>query len=343
MVRLANIKNIENAWEGIKSHVAEYFLIGTNQKGDGKYPLGRLKMDIIGEETLTADCDVTDHYVESNTAFQDQISLKPKIFTIQGEVGELVWYQKDQDEQGLGQVAQRLEGVISFLPIRSKSFNQMKAKAMKAFQWVDTASNALSKLNTLTDGLSEGKQQSAFVHLCQYRDERQILTIKTPWGLLSGYVITNLKFTQPRDTKDKTYISITFKEFRTTSVSTVPFDSAKYQANAAFENQPKVNNGKTSGEDVSLEYKEIDYDNIPLEHSIVSGDPNGDYEDVREVELVGGDSGTFAKTKSGEWVALYATKSDGTVLSPDSPEGNWIIGGESQESISRRIANSGAK
>lgn len=252
MVRLANIKNIENAWEGIKSHVAEYFLIGTNQKGDGKYPLGRLKMDIIGEETLTADCDVTDHYVESNTAFQDQISLKPKIFTIQGEVGELVWYQKDQDEQGLGQVAQRLEGVISFLPIRSKSFNQMKAKAMKALQWVDTASNALSKLNTLTDGLSEGKQQSAFVHLCQYRDERQILTIKTPWGFLSGYVITNLKFTQPRDTKDKTYISITFKEFRATSVSTVPFDSAKYQANAAFENQPKVNNGKTSGVQESI-------------------------------------------------------------------------------------------
>lgn len=308
MVRLANIKNIENAWEGIKSHVAEYFLIGTNQKGDGKYPLGRLKMDIIGEETLTADCDVTDHYVESNTAFQDQISLKPKIFTIQGEVGELVWHQKDQDEQGLGQVAQRLEGIISFLPIRSKSFNQMKAKAMKAFQWVDTASNALSKLNTLTDGLSEGKQQSAFVHLCQYRDERQILTIKTPWGFLSGYVITNLKFTQPRDTKDKTYISITFKEFRATSVSTVPFDSAKYQANAAFENQPEVKSGKTGGVDASVEtYSEEQIkDSLPdLWKKLKKGDTLYITEDKVNALVVDKNGETSFLEKTGnEWVYL---------------------------------------
>lgn len=248
MVRLANITNIKNSLKSTLSHVSEYFLIGTNQKGDGKYPLGRLKMDIIGEETLTADCDVTDHYVESNKAYQDQISLKPKIFTIQGEVGELVWYQKDQDEQGLGQIAQRLEGVISFLPIRSKSFTQMKSKVMKALQWVDTASNVISKLNTLSDGISEGKQQSAFVHLCQYRDDRAILTVKTPWGFLSGYVITSLKFTQPKDTKDKTHISITFKEFRATSLGDpVPFDASKYQGNAVLENQPPIDSGTTSG------------------------------------------------------------------------------------------------
>lgn len=252
MVRLANVKNITNALTGIKNHVEEFFLIGTNKKGSGKYPLARLRLDIIGEETFTADCDVTDHYVESNIAYQDQISLKPKTFTIQGEVGELVWYQKDQDEQGLGQVAQRLEGVISFLPIRSKSFNQMKTKVMKGLQWIDTASNALSKLNTLSDSLGNGKQQSAFSQLCQYRDERAVLTIQTPWGFLEGYVITNLKFTQPRETKDKTFISISFKELRTTSIQTVPFDSAKYQANSAFENQPKNDNGKTSGKDVSL-------------------------------------------------------------------------------------------
>jgi hypothetical protein len=267
MVRLANIQNITNALTGIKNHVFEYFLIGTNKKGSGKYPLARLKLDIIGEETLSADCDVTDHYVESNTAYQDQISLKPKIFTIQGEVGELVWYQKDQDEQGLGQVAQRLEGVISFLPIRSKSFNQMKHKAMKALQWVDTASNVISKLNTLSDGLGNGKQQSAFSQLCQYRDERSVLTIQTPWGFLEGYVITNLKFTQPKETKDKTFVSITFKELRTTSIKTVPFDSSKYQANASFENEPLSKNGKTSGqEETIVETTKEGDDFIPLEY-----------------------------------------------------------------------------
>lgn len=208
----------------------------------------RLKLDIIGEETLSADTDVTDHYVESNEAYQDQISLKPKIYTIQGEVGELVWYQKNDTEQGLGQVAQRLEGVISFLPSRSKSFNQMKAKAMKALQWVDTASNVVSKINSLADDYGRSKQENAFARLCSYRDNRTVLNIKTPWGTLESYTITNLKFTQPKDTKDKTLISITFKEFRTTSLGKpVPFDSSKYQGNAVFENQPPIDSGKTSG------------------------------------------------------------------------------------------------
>ena len=305
MVRLANISNITNAWNGIKSHISEYFLIGTNQKGDGQYPLGRLKMDIIGEETFVADCDVTDHYVESNTAYQDQISLKPKTFTIEGEVGELVWYQKDQDEQGLGQVAQRLEGVISFLPIKSKSFNQMKSKVMKALQWVDTASNVISKLNTLSDGLSEGKQQSAFVHLCQYRDERTILTIKTPWGFLSGYVITNLKFTQPKETKDKTYISIVFKEIRTTSVHTVPFDSAKYQGNAALENQPLTDNGKTSGVQESI-----------LEPKKEENPITNKEEDVCVLELQGEKYKTFWDESKREFMVV---DSQGEQITKDEP------------------------
>lgn len=229
----------------VKNHIQSYFIVPSASKGTLEYTTAQLKLDIIGEETLTADSDVTDHYVESNIAYQDQISLKPKVYTLQGEVGELVWYQKDIAQQVIGQVAQKLEGVISFLPIRSKSFTQMKHKAMKALQWVDTASNVISKLDTLSN--FGNNQIQAYSRLCDYRDSRQPLNIQTPWGLLEGYVITNLKFTQPKETKDKTLISISFKEFRTTSVKTVPFDASKYQANASFENQPKVDNGKTSG------------------------------------------------------------------------------------------------
>lgn len=223
-----------------------------------------LKLDIVGDESFHADCDVTDHYVESNTAYQDQITLKPKTYTISGEVGELVWYQKNAVSQTLGQVAQKLEGVISFLPIRSKGFNQMKNTVMKASQWVDTASNALTKLSSLVgvSGYDEDgnpaaigamtRQQQAYIWLTWLRDTRKLVDIKTPWGVMESYVITNLEFRQPKETKDKSYITITFKEFRTTSIRVVPFDAEKYQGNAALENQPKAPQGKTDGEDVSL-------------------------------------------------------------------------------------------
>lgn len=256
-----SLTNIKNLW---KSHIQEYWI---NAADDKDWQIFDLKLDIVGDETLNADCDVTDHYVESNTAYQDQIALKPKIYTITGEIGELVWYQRNPVSQTLGQVAQKLEGVISFLPIRSRSFNQMKNTVMKASQWVDTASNAVQKLSSLTRGVVgtftqdgeekniEGalsRQTQAYLILLSYRDNRIPLSIRTPWGILKSYVITNLELKQPKESKDKSLINITFKEFRTTSIRTVPFDSKKYQGNAAFENQPKTEQGTTQGEDVSL-------------------------------------------------------------------------------------------
>lgn len=240
----------EKQLDALKSHISEYFIVGEGTKG-----LVNLRLDIIGDETLSVDSDVTDHYVESNEAYQDQISKKPKIYTISGEVGELVWYQKDSSSQIFGQVAQRLEGVVSFLPVRSKSFNQFKDKAMKAAQWVDTASNAASKISNFWDSATTGSishQQQAYQELLAMRDGRKLVTIKTPWGILKDYVITNLKLNQPKETKDKSIISITFKEFRTTRITTVKFDASKYQGNALYENQPETKNGKTSGKDISI-------------------------------------------------------------------------------------------
>lgn len=208
-----------------------------------------LKLDIIGDETLTAESDVTDHYVESNIAYQDQISIKPKTYTIQGEVGELVWYRKDSVSQEIGQVAQRLEGVVSFLPLRSRGFRQMKSKVMKISQWIDTASNLLDRYDTLTPEMT--KQQQAYNWLVSWMNTRLPITVESPWGVLQNYVITSLSFNQPKETKDKSVISISFKEFRTTSVSTVKFDPSKYQKNAALENEPKKDNGKTEGTNVS--------------------------------------------------------------------------------------------
>lgn len=237
------------SFDAIKEHLKKYWITSPVDGVD-------LKLDIIGEESVTADNDVTDHYVESNEAYQDQITIKPTIYTINGEVGELVWYQKDTVSQRVGQVAQRLEGVVSFLPIRSRSFQQMKKKVMQAAQWVDTASNILDRFDTLTPGMTN--QAQAFYWLMSWRNFRRPLTVVSPWGKLVNFVITNLRITQPRDTKDKSLISITFKEFRTTSVTTVDFEEDKFQGVAKQENQPKVDSGKTDGSDASPSKKGVD-------------------------------------------------------------------------------------
>lgn len=260
-----------NSLDAVKRHLKQYWITEPTTGID-------LKLDIIGDENLTAESDVTDHYVENNTAYQDQISVKPKIYTINGEVGELVWYQKDTASQRVGQVAQRLEGVVSFLPIRSRSFQQMKKKVMQAAQWVDTASNIWDRFDSLTPEMT--KQQQAYNHLISWMNIRLPLVVDSPWGVLQNYVITSLNITQPKETKDKSLISITFKEFRTTSVSTTKFDAEKYQGNAMEENQPKVDSGKTDGTDASPSKKGVDGNpvcNVELEDGKIL-DVRYDYE-----------------------------------------------------------------
>ena len=319
--------SLENIKNGIKTHLNEYFITSP--------VLGEeFKLDIIGEETLTADNDVTDHYVESNTAYQDQIARRPKVYTISGEVGELVWYQKDTSSQLVGQVAQRLEGVASFLPVQSRSFKQMRNKAMKAAQWVDTASNVVSRLSNFASEIKRDEsgeevssrsitnQEQAYIRLLAYRDDVVTpLTIKTPWGILKDYVITSLKFTQPKDTKDKSIISITLKEFRTTSVATVKFDINKYQGVAGLERQPNVDNGTTPGTDVGISLEDTIVDSESGEMVKVYKSPIelDEYPESFFIEFV-------PQTKR-----LTVLGSDGLPLGADDPDGAAIYDAATQE------------
>lgn len=242
--------SLDTLKKNLQNHIMEYII--TSDLPEGTVDL---KLDIIGEETVSFSSDVTDHYVESNIAYQDQISLKPMTYSINGEVGELVWYQRDALSQTVGQVAQRLEGIISFLPTRSRAFTQMKKTVMKAAQWVDTASNIISRISNMAgdNPLNLTNQQQAFFVLTQIRENRYPVTVKTPWGILKNYVLMDCKMTQPKDTKDKSIVNIVFKELRTTTIGPlVPFDPEKYQGDAAFTNQPKVDNGQTDGTDASL-------------------------------------------------------------------------------------------
>lgn len=45
--------------------------------------------DIRGEEVAELISEITDHYVEDNTAIQDQVALKPEMITVRGLVAEL--------------------------------------------------------------------------------------------------------------------------------------------------------------------------------------------------------------------------------------------------------------
>ena len=73
------------------------------------------------------------------------------------------------------------------------------------------------------------------------------INVYTPWTDLSNYVITNIKLTQPKETKDKTLISISLKEFRNADYKTVAFRAKDYQNRLQDQKAPNIEQGQTSG------------------------------------------------------------------------------------------------
>lgn len=239
LLDLAKDNTLQKGLQAVKNTVKTYFI---KPKGADDYVF----MDIIGEQRMKIEADVTDHYVESNTAYQDQIALKPIQFTVSGEVGELVYYQTDKVQTEVGYVAQKLTNVASFLPSVSKVFRQSKDKVMKALQYVDTVDNIYTRLSHLNPDAN--KQQIAYLYLLSWWQLRTPLdVVESPWNTLKNYVITNVEFTQPKETVDKSFITITFKEFRTTDLEVTKFDPRNYQSRAGYQKAPNVEQGQTTG------------------------------------------------------------------------------------------------
>lgn len=221
-------------------------------KGD---KITELKLHIYGAETIQLNAEITDNYVESNIAYQDHIALKPKIFTVSGEVGELTWYKNDSVESVIEAIPQKLVPVVSFLPSITKKAQQITDKAMKIIGVVDSLDNFSNRVwQLLSNEDVDTEQKKSCAYLSLLWGNREPINIKTPFGTLNNYVIQNVEFTQPERTQDKSQVKISFKEFRIVNEKYGEFNLNKYQSRASAQKTSKKSKGKTSG--VKLNYNE---------------------------------------------------------------------------------------
>lgn len=209
-----------------------------------------IKLDIVGDEKISMENDITDNYVETNVSYQDQISVKPITYTLSGEVGELVWYRKDESESLLGSLPTKVTQIATFVPSLSKKVSQVRDKAMKISNFLDSADNFLNRMSKLSD--KKTMQEQIYDKLLKKRNSRGIVNVTTPWGKLTNYAITRCELTQKAESKDRTFVTITFKQIRPVFITTVPFDSKKFRGMDLLRNSPKVENGLTTGKTIVI-------------------------------------------------------------------------------------------
>ena len=181
--------------------------------------------DYEGEDRLSMESDITDHFAENNTAIQDHIANKPKMLTLRGFASELVlpgigvgvFGELELLEEKLGTTDAYLgkytpQGLQKLQGAASAAVNQVQNYANTAAQYLNQAKNIAQLFGG--GAAAPTKQAQAYQTLGALRDSFQVFSVVTPWTVLPSMAITSLVFVQPKDNKQMSDIIVTMKEMR---------------------------------------------------------------------------------------------------------------------------------
>lgn len=217
-----------------------------------------------GEQTATFSSDITDHFLEDNTAVQDQISLKPVIVTTHGFIGELN-NVPPQALQLLQQSLNTLTAIGSYSPSLTASSLLAYNKAFATYQLAANLQNAaVSAISSLggstgesvfgnssqgitTTAVNQNQQQKYFQQLIGYWQTRTLFTIQTPWVIFQNMVIQSCRAIQDGETKEITDFEISWKQMSFANSSTSNVTQGRAQAQTA----PLTNNGNVANNPTS--------------------------------------------------------------------------------------------
>ena len=189
-----------------------------------------------GEQTVSLESDVTDHFIEDNTSVQDQVALRPEIITTHGFIGDLNNVPANAALAALQIAANALTSVSGYLPGLSVTALEAYNTAVLANSTITAATqSAVSAYNSLSGNGGESvingnsitltgnqtPQQQYFQQFYAYWATRTQFTVQTPWAIFQNCIIKNLRAIQDADTRTITDFEVTFKVLRFASTQTV--------------------------------------------------------------------------------------------------------------------------
>jgi hypothetical protein len=201
----------------------------------------------VGEESIVLNSDITDHYVEDNSAIQDQVALRPIEFSVTGFVGEVNDVAPDFLKP-LKLASQKLTVISGYVPEISTTALIAYNQALFLYQTARNVQNsAVQAWNTFNKNeLAKNRQQEMFFKLSAYWKERVLFRVQTPWRVFKNMAIKSLRVTQPQDENTVSNFEVVFKEMRFAVTKTISSASPEGEIKSSrLKNQtdPEVNLG----------------------------------------------------------------------------------------------------
>lgn len=224
-----------------------------------------------GEQSVSMQSDITDHFIENNTVIQDQIGLRPVRVTVHGFIGELNDIAPAA-LQPLKTLAEKLVSIGAYTPQLSVTALLAYNEAQFLYSTAATfANSAVATWSTITGGGGESvingsgvqsqpnqnKQQLYFQQFYGYWSNRTLFTVQTPWAVFQDMAIESWRAIQDADTRVISDFEITFKLMRfaaTSLASTGLYDNNNFQGRASSQGADEVDQGTSTLKPASLPF-----------------------------------------------------------------------------------------
>jgi hypothetical protein len=215
----------------------------------GKFESQKFLFNYEGEQSITLQSDITDHFTEDNTALQDQIALKPTVITTHGFIAEL----NDISPEALTPlktIAEKLQVLDAFTPSLSATALIAYNNALQAYQTSQLiASSAVASWST---GKTQNKQQIAFQKFFGWFKSRQLFVVQTPWAVFNNMAIASIRAMQDEDTRVISSFEISFKAMHFAQTITSSGIPVLFQGRSIHQSAEIVEQGATTGIDAVL-------------------------------------------------------------------------------------------
>lgn len=229
-------------------------------KPKGLHHIGGFIFDYENDTDVRLSSNITDHYVEDNTAIQDHIALAPVRLTLRGFISELT--QNNQPPSGYTNFIQAVTNKLSIVPAYLGDFSeQATSKIQKVLSdaqgLVNSVDFAVSRINNIAGLFNKAapggtKQAEAYQKLESLWKQKILFSVETPFKIYDNMAIETLSFIQNEVTNMVSDISITLKEMRFASVEFTKFNEVLYGGRRAQQAQVVADKGKKIGIELDI-------------------------------------------------------------------------------------------
>jgi hypothetical protein len=217
--------------------------------------------DVVDDDGSELESDITDHYIEDNTAIQDHIALRPETVTVTGRVAELV--KSVPVTKPITQVTNPLPLVPDLMPTLAPGSQEREDAEVLAQTEGDAVIQFAQDLygfyqNNSRQQPAQTKQSYIYGYIYQLWKGRQLFSVETPWGIFENMAILTASAKQGPESRSVSEFTITFKKIRVArTINVLPglleqravFDQNNsgnldfLAGRSAFQRSPQVENG----------------------------------------------------------------------------------------------------